>query len=417
MPAKKTTHRKTATKVTSRPLPKGRARSTAIKEELEERGVTPDILRHAVTHPRRQGRVLVLVGTRKGAFIFESDRRRQKWQRHGPHFPGWSVLHMALDQRQGGQGILFAALHHEVYGANIHRSTDLGATWTMCEGPAFAPDAGETLKRIWRVEPGHAQRPNEVWAGGDPGCLFKSEDGGQTWAGVPGINAHPTRANWFPGAGGLMVHSLLLHPTNPERMYLAISVAGVFRSDDGGVTWTPKNKNTQACFLPEGQQWPDYGQCVHHLVMSPTQPDWLFQQNHCGVYRSRDAGETWASIAPGLPGHFGFAMGILPGQDQTVYVTPEVSDEFRFMPNGALAVYRSRDGGDQWERLARGLPREGAYLNVLREGLATDACQPGGVYVGTSTGQLFQSRTEGNSWSLMADFLPPVYSVATAVLD
>lgn len=414
MPTRKPSLRKTAGKTTGGT----RAHSTHIKAQLAARGVVdPEVLSHAQRNPRSRRRVLVLVGTRKGAFIFESTEARQRWQRRGPFFAGWSVLHMALDQRQGGPGTLLAALYHDVYGTNVHRSTDLGETWAMASGPAFAPDAGQTLKRLWRVEPGHPARPNEVWAGGDPGCLFKSEDGGQTWRGVPGINEHPTRANWFEGAGGMMVHSILVDPANAERLYVGISVAGVFRSDDGGVTWTPKNKNTQACFLPEGQQWPEYGQCVHHLVMSPTRPEWLFQQNHCGVYRSRDAGETWTSIAEGLPAHFGFPMGILANADETVYVTPEVSDEFRYMPDGALAVYRSRDGGDHWERLTRGLPREGAYLNVLREGLATDACTPGGVYLGTSTGQVFYSRNEGAGWSLLADYLPPVHSVAAVVID
>ena len=376
----------------------------------------------AAARPSRGGedksRVLVLVGTRKGAFIFESDRARKNWKMLGPHFAGWAVQHITLDRRSGPPGTLFAALYHDVYGANIHRSPDLGKTWQMADGPAFPKESEMKVKRIWRVEPGNAARPNEVWAGADPGALFRSEDGGQTWAPVPGLNDHPTREkHWFPGAGGLMVHCILPHPADPNRMHVAISAAGVFCTDDGGLSWSPKNHGTKACFLPEGQQWPEVGQCCHHLIASPANPDVLFQQNHCGVYRSDDAGDDWTDIGEGLPAHFGFPIAAHAHEAQTIYVVPEVSDEYRYTPEGALAVYRSRDGGDKWQRLARGLPAKGAYLNVLREGLATDACDPGGVYVGTSTGQVFYSRSEGDAWELLADFLPPVYSISTAVIS
>ena len=368
--------------------------------------------------PRKgKTRVLVLVGTRKGAFIFESDRTRKHWKLSGPHFAGWGVNHLALDQRQGSPGRLFAALYHDVYGANIHRSNDLGQTWKMADGPAFPKEDGRTVKRVWRVEPGHAARPGEMWAGVDPGALFKSEDGGTTWAPVDGLNNHPTRENWSPGAGGLMVHCILPHPADPNRMHVAISAAGVFRTEDGGQTWAAKNKGTKACFMPEGQQWPEVGQCCHHLVRSPAHPDLFFQQNHCGVYRSDDAGDAWTDIGEGLPARFGFPIAVHPREAQTIYVLPEVSDEYRYAPEGALAVYRSRDGGRKWERLARGLPDKGAYLNVLREGMATDSCDPCGVYLGTSTGQVFHSRDEGGKWELLADFLPPVYSVSTAVVE
>ena len=365
---------------------------------------------------RRKQRLLVMVGTRKGAFIFQGDTNRQKWKMTGPHFPGWSVNHLSFDARAGSPGTLFAVLNHDVYGANVHRSTDLGKTWQMADGPGFPADSGQKLARLWRIEPGHASRPNEVWAGGDPAALFKSEDGGQTWRTVPGINEHPTRDGWFPGAGGLITHCILVHPTNPDRMFVAISAAGVFRSDDGGQTWAPKNKGTKACFMPEGQQWPEYGQCCHHLVMSPADPDVLFQQNHCGVYRTTDGGENWTAIEDGLPAHFGFPIGISGGAGRSIYIVPEVSDEFRYTPNGEFAVYRSRSAGDRWQKLNRGLPRQGAYLNVLREGLATDNAQPSGVYVGTSTGELFYSRDEGDNWQVLAGHLPPIYSVGTALV-
>ena len=213
-----------------------------------------------------------------------------------------------------------------------------------------------------------------------------------------------------------MVHCILPHPTDLNRLHVAISAAGVFRTDDGGQTWMPKNKGTHACFLPEGQQWPDVGQCCHHLVRSPQNPDWLFQQNHCGVYRSTDAGDSWTSLHEGLPAKFGFPIAVHSGEAETIYVIPEKSDEYRFTPDGTPAVYRSRDGGRNWDRLSRGLPRKEAYLNVLREGMASDACDPCGVYLGTSTGQVFYSRNEGDQWELLADFLPPVYSITTAII-
>ncbi|MBM4423562.1 MAG: exo-alpha-sialidase [Chloroflexi bacterium] len=363
---------------------------------------------------RDKTRVLALVGTRKGAFIFESNRARKKWARGGPHFNGWGVHHLSFDKRSGA---IFAALNHDVYGANVHRSLDLGATWQMADGPSFPKDSGLNVARVWRVEPGHSARPDEVWAGVDPGSLFKSSDGGHTWTPIESLNKHPTRSEWNPGAGGLILHCILPHPADPNRLHIAISAAGVFRTDDGGQTWLPKNRGTQACFMPEGKQWPDVGQCVHHLVMSPTNPDLLFQQNHCGVYRTDNGGDDWTSLAEGLPAKFGFAMGIHPREEQTIYVAPDMSDEFRHAPDGAFAVWRSRNGGRDWERLSRGLPSQGAYLNVLREGMATDSCDPAGVYVGTSTGQLFFSRDEGDTWTLLADYLPPIYSVATAVID
>lgn len=374
----------------------------------------------STSRPARKDKtkVILLVGTRKGAFIFQSDRARKKWKMTGPHFAGWNAHHLSLDLRQGPPGILFAALNHEVYGANIHRSLNLGETWQMAHGPSFPEGSGRTVKRVWRVEPGHTDRPNEVWAGVDPAALFKSEDSGHKWAPVPGLNDHPTREkHWSPGAGGLILHSILPHPTDPNTLHVAISAAGVFQTTDGGESWTPKNRGTRACFMPEGQQWPEVGQCCHHLVRSHVKPDFLFQQNHCGAYRTENSGDQWIDIGEGLPSGFGFAMGIHAHQAQTIYVVPELGDEYRYTPDGALAVYRSQNGGRKWERLTRGLPTKGAYLNILREGLTTDTCDPGGVYLGTSTGQIFYSRNEGNSWEQLADFLPPIYCVSTAVLE
>jgi len=360
-----------------------------------------------------KSRLLVLVGTRKGAFIFESDLGRKAWQTHGPHFPGWAVQHMKMDTRAG---MLYIALDHMVYGSNIHRSADLGQNWEMVEGPHFSKEDERTVARYWHIQPGHVTQPGVVWAGADPGALFRSDDDGKEWSAISGINDHPTRDQWQPGAGGLMVHTIVQDPTNPDRMFVAISAAGVFRTEDGGRTWEPKNKGVRADFLPD--VYPDVGQCCHHLVMSPEDPDVLYQQNHCGVYRTRDGGDTWEDIGTDrLPATFGFPIAIHPRDGQTIYTVPQVSSEYRYTPEGKFRVYCSQDGGDSWQALAKGLPQDNAYLNVFREGLATDGCDPAGVYVGTGSGQLYYSRDEGVSWQILAESLPPIYSVGVAMIS
>ncbi len=360
-------------------------------------------------------RVFVFVGTRKGGVIYESDKERKDWKMHELQFPGWGVHHMIYDHRSS---YLYAALDHAVYGSNVHRSADLGQSWEMSEGPQFPEEELEeqTVKRIWHIHPGHPSEKDVVWAGADPGSLFKSTDGGKTWAGLEGLNNHPTRKYWFPGAGGMMVHTIIQGPTNPERLFVAISAAGVFRSDDGGQSWRPKNKGVRADFMVN--KYPEYGQCCHHLVMSPEDPQVLYQQNHCGVYRTTDGGESWEDIGTDrLPSTFGFPMAMHPRQGGTIYVVPQKSDEFRYTPEGKFRVYRSRNGGDSWEALTNGLPQQDAYLGVHREASATDACDPAGVYFGTNTGTLYYSRDEGDSWETLSDTLPPIYSLSTAVID
>lgn len=358
-------------------------------------------------------RVLVLVGTRKGAFIFESDSSRQEWQLHGPLLPGWTIQHMKYDDRSG---FLYAALDHTVYGSNLHRSADQGQYWHMVGVPEFPEGDERTVTRLWHIQPGHPSQPGRIWLGADPGALFCSDDHGQSWRPIPGINDHPTREVWQPDAGGLTVHTIIQDPDDAGRIFVAISAAGVFRSEDGGQSWQPKNKGVLADFLPE--KYPEVGQCCHHLVMSPEDSNVLYQQNHCGVYRTLDGGENWEDIGTDrLPVTYGFPMAIHPRDGRTVYVVPQLSDEFRFTPEGKFRVFRTRDGGESWQGLTAGLPQKDAYLNVFREGLATDTLDPAGVYVGTGTGIVYYSRDEGDTWQALSYTLPPIYSVGTAVIN
>jgi photosystem II stability/assembly factor-like uncharacterized protein len=382
---------------------------------------------------RDKTRVLLFVGTGKGGFIFSSDRARKTWQLSGPHFKGWSVMHMALDPRDRR---LHAAAHHTVYGPAMHFSDDYGRRWAqVAAAPALAqpsrsgrpiatvqefrdPDAAratpEKLVAIWNITPGRAAEPGVLYAGAQPATLFKSTDRGQTWTINEGLYHHPQRAQWNPGAGGLCLHTVVLDPAAPRRMYVAVSAGGCYRSDDGGVTWLPRNRNVRADFAPN--KLPEFGQCVHKMATHPNRPDVLYQQNHCGIYRSDNAGDDWTDIGEGrLPSRFGFPIAVHPHDPKTIYVVLEESDEYRLSVGGRFAVWRSRNGGETWKRLSRGLP-ERAYLVALREATAVDILDEAGVYVGTSTGQLFHSRDAGDSWHLLADFLPPILSVEAAVI-
>ena len=358
--------------------------------------------------------VALLIGTKKGAFVAESDKARQKWVVRGPYLESKNVMHMTYDNRSG---TMLAAGEDWWFGARVYRSRDLGNTWDEPQtGPVFPADSGVKMVKVWHVAPGRESEPGVIYAGVEPAALFKSTDNGDTWEWVESLSKHPTREHWQPGAGGLGLHTITLDPRDPQRMYVAISAAGVFRTDDGGKTWTPKNRGTRADFLPgEPSQTPEFGQCVHKVVMDPTNPSRLYQQNHCGVYRTDDAAESWTEITEGLPSEWGLPMAAHSRDGNTVYICPGISGSQHWVPDAQMTVWRSQDAGKTWEGLRKGLPG-GAYVNVMREGMATDRLDPCGVYVGTNTGQLFYSADEGDSWTQLEAMLPPILSVSVVTL-
>jgi len=379
-------------------------------------------------------KVLLMVGTRKGGFILTSDRQRKKWDLGNPRFRGWSVMHMVLDPRDRR---IHAGVVHDVYGPSTHYSNDLGKEWTQSlESPTFArpshtgrppgsPDEAsaaqdveskpEKVSKVWHIKPAGEDQPGVLYAGIQPAALFKSSNRGETWEVNEGLYDHPHRSQWFPGAGGLCLHTILLEPTQPNRMYVAISTGGCYRTDDGGKTWNPYNKNVRADFLPD--KFPEFGHCVHKMAIHPHLPQVVFQQNHCGVYRSDNSGEDWIDIGEGkLPSRFGFPIAIHPHDPKTVFIVLEESDEYRMSIDGQFAVWRSQDMGETWQRLTAGLPQH-AHLVVLREAMATDTLEDAGIYAGTSTGQLFYSQDAGDNWQLLADYLPPILSVETSIVD
>jgi hypothetical protein len=351
--------------------------------------------------------VLLMLGTRKGTFLFWSDPERRAWQRSEHHL-GWSTHALSYDARHGS---IYAATNSPVYGALVQRSDDNGLTWqAFNQGLDFAAEEERRVREVWQVRPGHPAHPDQVWAGTREAGLFQSQDRGNTWTPVGSLNNHPTHATWMPGGGGLILHTIIPDPTAAGRVYACVSAGGAYRSEDGGVSWQPINRGIRADFLPD--VYPETGQCVHKMVLHPDRPQVLFQQNHGGVYRSDDRGETWVDISEGLPSRFGFPIAIHPHDPHTVYVVPLTADEQRVTPEGQMAVWRSRDDGNNWQKLAAGLP-DAAWLTILRDAMATDWCDPAGVYVGTETGQLFYSRDEGEHWEVLADFLPPILAVST----
>lgn len=355
--------------------------------------------------------VLLLVGTKRGLFVLHSDAERTRWTISEPKLVGREVYHAILDPRDGRT--VWAASDHKVWGAHIHRSEDRGESWEVMEAaPHFADGRG--LKAVWSITPGPATEPGTLYAGIEPAGMFVSKDAGRSWREVESLHTHPTASTWQAAGGALALHSIHVDPREPRRLYCALSAGGVYRSDDGGESWTPINRGVRADFLPT--PYPEAGQCVHKLRLHPARPDRLYQQNHCGTYRSDDQGETWIEITDGLPSDFGYALALDPNDPDTVFVIPEESSHMRTTCGGRITVYRSSDAGARWVPMTRGLPQAHAYVTILREAMDTDALDPCGVYFGTSSGHLFASRDRGDRWELIAGFLPRILSVTAAVV-
>jgi len=358
----------------------------------------------------RPPEALLLVGTMKGAFVFHSDKSRRKWKMDGPHFRGEAVYALLHDTR-AGRARTYAATNSMHWGPSVRSSDDLGKTWSSGEGSSvrFPAESARAVAQVWQLAPGRESDPDVLYAGVEPAALFESRDGGKTWAPNQGLLEHEHQPKWQPGGGGLCLHTIVLDPANRKRMLIAISTGGVYRSDDGGKTWRARNAGVRAEFLPD--KHPEFGQCVHKVVNHPSRPERLFLQNHWGLYRSDDWGDSWHDIANGVPSDFGFAMEMHPHDPDTVYIVPLESDQFRCTPEAKLRVYRTTDAGSSWEPLYKGLPQTDAYETVLRDALAADSFESAGIYFGTRSGKVFGSFDGGGSWVEIADGLPPVVCV------
>jgi len=367
-------------------------------------------MHHCQTFPR--GTVVLAVGTKRGLFLLTSEDR-VTWTVRAPTLQGRRIYHAILDQRSGQR--LFAAENGDFFGSFLRYSDDFGQTWQEPErGIQFSAESGLKLQNIWVIEPGRPDEVGTVYAGVDPASLWVSVDHGNTWEPDASLLSHPTREQWGPGAGGLCLHTIIADPSNVDRMWIGISAVGCMRTDDGGRTWRFANKNTRAEFLPD--RYPEFGQCIHRLIQHPGQPDILYQQNHCGVYKTANAGDDWIDIQHNLPSDFGFPIALDPHHPETLFVVVE-DGMGRHNINDQFAVYRTQDAGEHWEALTAGLPAgPGVRMGGLRHAMCTDVRDPCGIYVGTNTGQLFASRDSGDSWELIADFLPPIYAVTAAVV-
>jgi len=364
------------------------------------------------------GAVRVLVGTRKGAFVLTSDAKREQWDVEGPLFAGWEVYHLKGSPADPNR--LYASQSTGWFGQLIQRSDDAGASWhPMGNEFAYEGTPGThqwydgtqhpwEFARVWHLEPSQSD-PDTIFAGVEDAAIFRSTDGAKTWHELPGLRNHPSGASWQPGAGGLCLHTILIDPTDEARMYAAISAAGVFRTDDAGQTWAPVNKGLRSQGIPD--QDAEVGHCVHRIAMHPSRPNVLFMQKHWDVMRSDDSGDTWREISGNLPSDFGFPIDVHAHEPDTIYVVPIKSDSEHFPPDGKLRVYRSRTGGDEWEALTNGLPQSDCYVNVLRDAMAVDSHDPCGIYFGTTGGQVYASADSGDSWAPIVRDLPAVLSV------
>jgi len=367
--------------------------------------------------------VRLLVGTHKGGFILTSDGKRQRWEVSEPFFTGWEVYHVKGSPADPDR--LYASQSRGWFGQLIQRSDDGGKTWAPAGNEfAYEGEPGTHLwydgtprpwkfMRAWHLEPSLTER-DTVYAGVEDAALFKSTDGGQTWKELAALRQHETGPTWAPGAGGMCLHTILQDPTNPERIFIAISAAGVFRTDDSGKSWRPVNRGLHSSYIPNPTA--EVGHCVHRLAMHPSRPDVLYMQKHWDVMRSDDAGESWREISGNLPTDFGFPIEVHAHEPETVYVVPITSDSDHIPPDGKLRVYRSRSGGDEWEPLTRGLPQRDCYVNVLRDAMAVDTLDSCGIYFGTTGGQVYVSADAGDSWQPIVENLPAVFSVEVQTL-
>jgi len=383
-----------------------------------------------------------LAGTRKGAFILESDGKRDKWDVSGPHFAGWEMYHIKGSPADPNR--IYASQSSGWFGQLVQRSNDGGKTWEPVDNKVVYDGTPGThqwydgtphpweFKRVWHFEPSHTD-PDTVYAGVEDAAIFRTTDGGKSWQELPGLRNHSTGNKWQPGAGGLCLHTILLDPKNPKRIFIAISAAGAFRTDDGGQTWKPINKGLRSNYIPDPEA--EIGHCVHHIALNGSRPDVLFMQKHWDVMRSDNAGDLWQNVNGNLPTDhvvypqkdgttkeadmkgFGFVIDVHTHEPETVYVVPIKSDSQHFPHNGALRVFRSRTGGNEWEPLTKGLPQKNCYVNVLRDAMAVDSLDKCGIYFGTTGGQVYASADAGDSWNALVHDLPPVLSVEVQTLS
>ncbi|MFN2189755.1 MAG: WD40/YVTN/BNR-like repeat-containing protein [Candidatus Promineifilaceae bacterium] len=369
------------------------------------------------------GATRVLVGTKKGAFIISSDESRKKWEVEGPLFGGLEIYHMKGSPVNPNR--IYASQAGDWFGQVVHRSNDGGKTWDTASNEfIYDGDAGThqwydgtphpwEFKRVWHFEPSLTE-PDTVYAGVEDAAIFKSTDGGDTWKELPGLRQHATGSSWQPGAGGLCLHTILIDPENPDRLFVAISAAGAFRTNDGGASWKPINKGLRSNYIPDPEA--EIGHCVHRIALHPSNPNTLFMQKHWDVMRSDDAGDNWYEVSGNLPTDFGFVVDVHAHEPETIYVLPIKSDSEHYPPEGKLRVYRSRNGGNEWEALSNGLPQKDVYHNVLRDAMAVDQNDPCGIYFGTTGGQVYASADEGDNWIAIANDLPRIMSVEVQTL-